>query len=74
MAVVLSGGPNVNATFTGATKQNIIDGIETQLLAAGWSTISGHLTTNLLMQTATTPQGLSGLLFLSSAYLCGSTQ
>jgi hypothetical protein len=63
MALQFSGGPYVNQTFAGATKQNLIDGIETALLAAGWTTVSGHLTTNLLMQTATsagTGQGLSG--------------
>lgn len=47
------------STFTVTTKQNIIDSIETALIAAGWTTISGHATTNLLMQSATTPQGFA---------------
>lgn len=43
-------------------KQDLINAIETALLAAGWSTVSGHNTTNLLMLSATTPQGLAGRL------------
>jgi hypothetical protein len=51
-----------HATFTPSSKQNFIDTIETYLLAAGWTTISGHGTTNLLMQSAATPEGLQGRL------------
>jgi len=42
-----------NATLT--TKQGLINFIETELLNAGWITISGHNTTNLLMQSSMTP-------------------
>jgi hypothetical protein len=48
-----------NTTFVPTNKQNLIDNIETVLLAAGWTTISGHGTTTLVMQSATTPQGLN---------------
>ncbi len=44
------GATAVTGTFTGATKANIINGIETALLHAGWVTVSGSGTTNLLMQ------------------------
>jgi len=50
-----TGSARVNTTFTGASIQNIIDGIETALLSAGWTTVSGHGTTNLLMQSGLTP-------------------
>jgi hypothetical protein len=46
-----------NTTFVPTNKQDIINNVETVLLAAGWTTISGHATTNLLMQSAATPQG-----------------
>lgn len=51
-----------NSTFTpGAStpKQDMINNIETVLLAAGWTTISGHATTTLVMQSATTPGSLA---------------
>lgn len=48
-----------NTTFVPTNKQNLIDNMETVLLAAGWTTISGHGTTTLVMQSATTPQGLN---------------
>jgi hypothetical protein len=47
----------INATFAGDTKVLIRDGIETNLLAAGWTTVSGSGTADLLMQSALTPQG-----------------
>lgn len=57
-AVTVSGG-DVNTTYTSdGTKQSLINGIETALLSAGWTTISGHATTNLLMQTVATPYPL----------------
>jgi hypothetical protein len=48
-----------NTTFVPTNKQDLINNIETVLLAAGWTTISGHATTTLVMQSATTPQGLN---------------
>jgi hypothetical protein len=53
-------GARQNVTFTASlgTKQELINEIETVLLAAGWTTISGHGTTTLVMQSAMTPQSL----------------
>jgi hypothetical protein len=59
MAIQYVDANRQNTTFVPTNKQNLIDNIETVLLAAGWTTVSGHGTTNLLMQTATTPQGLN---------------
>jgi len=60
MAIQYQDTNRQNATFTPTNKQNLIDNLETVLLAAGWTTISGHGTTTLVMQSATTPQGLNG--------------
>jgi hypothetical protein len=54
-ATTYTGGSNVSTTFVSSTKQNVIDGIETALLSAGWITVSGHGTTNLLMQSSMSP-------------------
>src|SRR4051812_29660661 len=59
MAIAYSGSSIQNTTFTPTSKQSLINNIETVLLAAGWTTVSGHNTTTLIMQTATTPQGLN---------------
>lgn len=48
-----------NWTSTLGTKQELINQIETVLLAASWTTLSGSGTTNLLMKSATTPDGLA---------------
>jgi hypothetical protein len=60
MAVSYSGGTIQNVLFTQSlgTKQELINEMETVLLAAGWTTISGHATTSLLMQSASSPQSL----------------
>ena len=63
MAIQYSGSVRTS-TFSPSTKQNIIDNVETALLAAGWTTISGHATTNLLMQSGTTPQGFAARIRL----------
>jgi hypothetical protein len=55
VATTYHGGANVAYNFVGSTKQQIINGIETALLAAGWITISGSNTTNLLMQSSLSP-------------------
>src|SRR5262245_8529454 len=57
MAIQYAAGTKVNTTFVPTNKQTLINNVETQLLAAGWTTVSGSGTTNLLMQSATTPQG-----------------
>jgi hypothetical protein len=54
-ATTYTGGSNVNTTFVTSTIQNVIDNCETQLLNAGWITISGHSTSNLLMQSSMSP-------------------
>src|SRR5690348_14341228 len=60
MAIAYSGGPYQNVVFSQSlgTKQELINEVETVLLAAGWTTVSGHGTTSLLMQSAKTPQNL----------------
>jgi hypothetical protein len=55
MAIQHPGGTIVNATFTGAVKQDIVSNLQTQLTAAGWSVVSGGGTTDVLMQSASTP-------------------
>lgn len=58
MSIQAAAGGCFNSTFTASgTKQDLADNIETALLAAGWTTISGSGTSNLLMQTGTTPYG-----------------
>jgi hypothetical protein len=59
-------GARQNVTFTASlgTKQELINEIETVLLAAGWTTISGHGTTTLKMESALTPQNLQMILIV----------
>jgi len=59
MAIQYSGGTNINTTFTGNTKITICNGVETALVSAGWSVISGTGTNDVKLQSATTPQGLA---------------
>jgi len=49
--------PPQSGTFTGSTKAAIINGIETILLAAGWTEISATAGVDILFQSVTTPQG-----------------
>lgn len=61
MPIQYAGGTNVNNTFTqsgSATRREIVDGIVTELGTAGWSTISGGGTGDVLLESATTPAGL----------------
>lgn len=55
VATTYHGGSNVAFNFTGATKQQIINGIETAMNTAGWITVSGSNTTNLLLRSPFTP-------------------
>ena len=55
MATKFSGGTYVSQTFTGGTKTNICNSMETQLVAAGWTVVSGTGTTNVLLQSAADP-------------------
>ncbi len=60
MAIQYAGGSRVNYTFTDAgTRADLVSKLETQLGNAGWSTISGAGTSDVLMKTAVTPEGLS---------------
>ena len=52
IATTYKGGAPTWSYFDGETKQRIINGVESALLVAGWITISGSGTTNLLMQSA----------------------
>lgn len=61
MPIQYAGGTNVNTTFSNsgsATRREIVDGVVTALTSAGWSTISGSGTGDVLMESATTSQGL----------------
>lgn len=55
MAIQYPGGTIVNTTFTGATKNNIVTNLQTQLNNAGWTTISGGGTGDVILESATTP-------------------
>ena len=56
-AIQYAGGTNVNAqcTASAGTKQELSDCIEDNLNAAGWTTISGHHTSTVLVESLTTP-------------------
>ena len=55
------GGVIVNATFTGTTKQDIVSNLQTHLTAAGWTVVSGGGTTDVLMQSASTPTAANSI-------------
>lgn len=56
-AIQYAGGTNVNAqcTATAGTKQELSDCIEDNLNTAGWTTISGHHTSTVLLESIATP-------------------
>ena len=57
-AVAYSGGPQIDFVFTGInTKLDLVNNLDTQLAAAGWTAISGAGGTNPIYESATTPQG-----------------
>ena len=61
MPIQYAGGTNVNNTFANsgsATRREIVDGLVTELATAGWTTISGAGTGDVIMESATTPQSL----------------
>lgn len=55
-----SGNAFATTIATTGVKQDLINSIETALLngVSGWTTVSGHGTTTLIMLSGTTPQGL----------------
>lgn len=60
MSLQYAGGTRVNYTFTDAgTRADLVAKLETQLGNAGWSTISGGGSSDVLMKSAVTPDGLS---------------
>jgi hypothetical protein len=59
MAIQYAGGTRVNFTFTDSgTKTNLVNNLETQLLAAGWSAISGAGTGDVILESAAAAGGL----------------
>lgn len=58
-SIPYSGGTIYNNTFVGGTRAQIVTGLETALGTAGWSTISGAGTGDVLMKSAVTPASAS---------------
>lgn len=48
-------GTIVNTTFTGGTKLQIVNALNTHLKTAGWTAISGDGTNDVILESATTP-------------------
>jgi hypothetical protein len=61
MSIQHPGGTIVSSTFTGALKQDIVAALETHLTAAGWSVVSGSGSTDVLMQSASTPTAANSI-------------
>lgn len=57
MAIQHPGGTIVNTTFTGGNRLQIVNALNTHLKAAGWSAISGDGTSDVVLQSASTPNG-----------------
>lgn len=74
MSIQFSGGSIQNTTFSGATTAALCTNIQQILGSAGWTIVSGSGTTNLLMQTALTPQNLQmRFKFHDNALTAGGT-
>lgn len=59
MAIAYSGSTIIDTTFTSTgTKLDLVNNLDTQLAAAGWTAISGAGGTNPVYVSATTPQGI----------------
>jgi len=43
MSIQYAGGTNVNATFTGNVKADILSNVEAQLITAGWTLVQGNV-------------------------------
>ena len=52
MSIQYAGGTNVNATFTGAVKNDILTNVESNLITAGWSLVQGNVPTVVTMTIA----------------------
>ncbi len=60
MSIQYAGGTNVDATYvSNGTQQSLINAIEDAMNTAGWTTLSGHHTGTIVLQSATTPNGNS---------------
>src|SRR5687768_8340935 len=59
MAVQYAGGTNVNTTFTNTTgtRREIVDGLATALVTAGWTYVSGSGTGDVHLKSVATPTG-----------------
>lgn len=57
MSVNKAGGTNIYATSTPASASAVVDILETQLAAAGWTVVSGAGTDAIVFQSAATTQG-----------------
>lgn len=56
MAIEYAGGTRINTTFAADTRPLLTAAVEAQLVAAGWSVISGSGTADIKFQCATTAQ------------------
>jgi hypothetical protein len=60
MSIQYAGGTLVNTTFNSdGTRSQLVTQLATALTSAGWSTLSGGGTGDVVMKSAVTPQGLS---------------
>lgn len=63
MAIQSAGGTYVNTTWTSdGTRSDMQSQVRNALITAGWSVVSGGGTSDTLLQSATTPQGMRCLL------------
>lgn len=79
-AIQYAGGTNINSQDSGhggipcpgtlGTKQELANCHEDNLNAAGWTTNSGHHTSTIVLQSATTPAGLNMILTITAGTNC----
>lgn len=58
MSLQKAGGTNIDNTVVPAAATNLVDHLETYLVSAGWSIISGTGTDAIKFESATTPEGM----------------
>lgn len=58
MSLQKAGGTNIDNTVTPAAATNLVDHLETHLVSAGWTIISGSGTDAIKFQSAATPDGM----------------
>ena len=60
MAIQYAGGTTVDALYTAdGTQQGLTSALEDAMNTAGWTTLSGHHSATIVLQSATTPNGNS---------------